>query len=213
VKSKPVSSSPPWPLHQLLPPGPYPLWGLVLTSFDDEQWYGTITLVKPSLPKVLLVVVFQHSNDNPNWDTRIYMTGYTKTVTIGKQPTLSWVSECWCGGQRSTLAMFLSCSLFDTGYLIELGARWLGCVGWLVSSRDPPVSASQNRNYRGSVYSFLHECWALNSRLQQAYTEPSPKPLEWMTMSLYNLIHTLWHIKRLFQETEKTTPNLLFTTS
>jgi hypothetical protein len=35
--SKPVSNIPPWPLHQLLPPGSCPVRVPVLTSFGDEQ--------------------------------------------------------------------------------------------------------------------------------------------------------------------------------
>ena len=35
--SKPVSSTLPWPLHQLLPPGSCPVEVPVLTSFSDEQ--------------------------------------------------------------------------------------------------------------------------------------------------------------------------------
>ena len=37
AESKPVSSTPPWPLHQLLPPGSCPAGVPDLTSFDDEQ--------------------------------------------------------------------------------------------------------------------------------------------------------------------------------
>jgi hypothetical protein len=37
MMSKAVSSTPPWPLHPLLPPGSRPVSVPVLTSFDDEQ--------------------------------------------------------------------------------------------------------------------------------------------------------------------------------
>jgi hypothetical protein len=35
-RSKPVSSTPPWPLHQSLPLASCPVGVPVLTSFDDE---------------------------------------------------------------------------------------------------------------------------------------------------------------------------------
>jgi hypothetical protein len=35
--SKSVSSIPPWLLHQLLPPGSFPVWVSVLNCFGDEQ--------------------------------------------------------------------------------------------------------------------------------------------------------------------------------
>jgi hypothetical protein len=41
--SKPVSSTPPWPLHQLLPSGSCPERVPVLTFFDDEQQPGSVS--------------------------------------------------------------------------------------------------------------------------------------------------------------------------
>jgi hypothetical protein len=36
MRSKSVSNTPPWPLHQLLPPGSCPVGVPVLTAFDKE---------------------------------------------------------------------------------------------------------------------------------------------------------------------------------
>ena len=44
--SKPVKNIPPWPLHQLLLPD--------LTSFGDEQQYGSVSRINPFLPNLLL---------------------------------------------------------------------------------------------------------------------------------------------------------------
>jgi hypothetical protein len=41
-RSKPVSSTPPWSLHQLLPPSFCPVRVPVLTSFGDEQQCGSV---------------------------------------------------------------------------------------------------------------------------------------------------------------------------
>ena len=41
--SNPVSSIPPWLLHQLLPPGSYPVSVPVLTSLGDEQQCGSVS--------------------------------------------------------------------------------------------------------------------------------------------------------------------------
>jgi hypothetical protein len=43
MESKPVSSTPPWPLHQLLPPGSCPVFVSSLTSFSDEERYGNVS--------------------------------------------------------------------------------------------------------------------------------------------------------------------------
>ena len=42
TSGKPVSSSPPRPLQQLLPPGSCLGWVPVLTSFSDEQRCGSV---------------------------------------------------------------------------------------------------------------------------------------------------------------------------
>ena len=59
MKSKPVSSNHPWPLHQLLPSGSCLAWVSVLTSFDDELWCGSQT--NSFLPNFLSVMVFHRS--------------------------------------------------------------------------------------------------------------------------------------------------------
>ena len=61
MRSKPVSSTPPWSLHQLLPLGSCPVWVPVLTSFSDEQW----GITKPFLSRLALVMVFCR-NSKPN---------------------------------------------------------------------------------------------------------------------------------------------------
>jgi hypothetical protein len=44
---------PPWPLHKLLPPGSCHVWVLVLTSFNEELWCGSVSQINPFLPKML----------------------------------------------------------------------------------------------------------------------------------------------------------------
>lgn len=53
IGNKPLNSTPPWLLHQLLSPDSCPVWISVLTSFDDECWYGSINQINPSLPNLL----------------------------------------------------------------------------------------------------------------------------------------------------------------
>jgi hypothetical protein len=48
--NKPISSTPPWPLHQLLPPSSCPLWAPVLTSLGDEQQCESVSWINPFLP-------------------------------------------------------------------------------------------------------------------------------------------------------------------
>ena len=49
-----VNSNPPWLLHQFLPPGSYPMWVPVLTSFGDKQQWGNVRWINPFLPNLLL---------------------------------------------------------------------------------------------------------------------------------------------------------------
>jgi hypothetical protein len=67
--SKPVSSTPPWSQHQLLPPGSCPTWVSALDTFDDELLYGTVSEINSFLFKLLLVMVFHYSNTDPNTGT------------------------------------------------------------------------------------------------------------------------------------------------
>ena len=53
MDSKPISSTPPWPRHQLLSPGSCPVWVPILTSFDDEQRYGSRSQINPFFPMLL----------------------------------------------------------------------------------------------------------------------------------------------------------------
>ena len=53
-EKKPVSSTPLWPLHQLLPLGSCPVWVPVQTSSsDDEQQCGSVSQINPFLPNLL----------------------------------------------------------------------------------------------------------------------------------------------------------------
>jgi hypothetical protein len=65
MRSKPVSSTPPQPLHQLLPPGSSPICIPVLTSFNDGLQCGNVSQINPFLPNLLSVMIFYHSNSNP----------------------------------------------------------------------------------------------------------------------------------------------------
>lgn len=64
IRRKPVSSTPPWPLHHLLPPGSCPAWVAVFTAFDDELWYGTVSRVNHFLSKQLFLMTSRHGNSN-----------------------------------------------------------------------------------------------------------------------------------------------------
>ena len=64
-RSKPVSSIPPWPLQQLLPPASCPIWIPVLTYFGDEQQCGGISWINPFLPRLILGHDVLCRNTNP----------------------------------------------------------------------------------------------------------------------------------------------------
>lgn len=66
MENKPVRKTPPMPLHQLLPIDSSPLWGLVLTTLDDEMLYGTMSEINPPFPMLFLAMMFYHSNSNPS---------------------------------------------------------------------------------------------------------------------------------------------------
>lgn len=53
MKIKPISSTSPCCLHQLLSPCSCPVWVPMLTSFDDEREYGSVSQIIPVLPKLL----------------------------------------------------------------------------------------------------------------------------------------------------------------
>jgi hypothetical protein len=52
-QNNPVNSTPPWPLHQLLPPDSSPVGVPILTSFDDEQQCGGARQINSFLPNLL----------------------------------------------------------------------------------------------------------------------------------------------------------------
>jgi hypothetical protein len=56
---KPVSSIPPRPQPQLLPPGSRP------ASFSDGFQCASVSLINPFLPKALSDMVSHHSNSKP----------------------------------------------------------------------------------------------------------------------------------------------------
>jgi hypothetical protein len=67
MRSKPVSSTPSWPPHQLLPPGSCSAWVPVLTSFDNKQWSGSISwgtshVFLPNLLRLVMVLHRSHRN-------------------------------------------------------------------------------------------------------------------------------------------------------
>jgi hypothetical protein len=64
MKNKPESSPPPWPLHQLLPPGSCPVWVPALAFFSDKQWCGSVNQANPFLPSLFWVLVSPQSNSN-----------------------------------------------------------------------------------------------------------------------------------------------------
>ena len=49
MRSKLVSNTPSWPLHQSLPPGPYPVGVVVLTSFSDALRCRSVNQINPFL--------------------------------------------------------------------------------------------------------------------------------------------------------------------
>jgi hypothetical protein len=53
--SNPVSGTPPLPLYQLLLPSSCPVWVPVLSSFGDEQQWGSVSLFSPNC---FLVMIF-----------------------------------------------------------------------------------------------------------------------------------------------------------
>jgi hypothetical protein len=55
MRSKPVSSTPPWSPHQLLPQGPCPVCVLVLTSFSDALWWS-----RSQINRFLFSLLFGH---------------------------------------------------------------------------------------------------------------------------------------------------------
>jgi hypothetical protein len=61
---KPVGNTPPWPLHYLSPLGSCPVLVPVLTSFYDEQCYGSIGQIKLFLPNFIFGYGFCFSKIN-----------------------------------------------------------------------------------------------------------------------------------------------------
>ncbi|EGW13404.1 hypothetical protein I79_023258 [Cricetulus griseus] len=57
MRSSPVSSTPPWPLNQLLLPGSFTACVPALTSFDDKLCCGSVSQNKPFPPQL----AFGHS--------------------------------------------------------------------------------------------------------------------------------------------------------
>jgi hypothetical protein len=76
MRSNPVSSTPPWSLHRLLPPGSCPVSVPAFIFFQYEQYCGSISQRNSFLPSLLLIMLFHDSNDNPNWDRLILAHGF-----------------------------------------------------------------------------------------------------------------------------------------
>ena len=72
-ESKPVSSTPPRPLHQLPPPGSCPVWVPVLISFSDRLWCGND--ISHFLCKVLMIMLLYRNNRITNWEESSAPTG------------------------------------------------------------------------------------------------------------------------------------------
>ena len=63
MRSKPVNSTPPWLLHDFLPPGCCPVWVPVLNFFNNGLHCRSVRKTKLFLPNLLLVTVFHHNID------------------------------------------------------------------------------------------------------------------------------------------------------
>jgi hypothetical protein len=66
LRNKPVSSTHLWPLYWLQPPGSHTVEVSALAAFDDELLYRSMSEINPFLSKLLLDMVFYHSNSNCN---------------------------------------------------------------------------------------------------------------------------------------------------
>ena len=105
--SKLVGSIRPWPLHQLLPVAGsrffvlfcfvlfcfvlFCFWVPVLTFFRGGLQRGSVSCIYPSLPNLLLVMMFHHSITNPNEDTKT-----ESTFTVQSRVTLNFLACCLC---------------------------------------------------------------------------------------------------------------------
>ena len=59
--SKPVSSIPPWLLHQLLPPGSYPVPVQALTAFEDKLFHINVSKIALSSSSCFGQGILSHS--------------------------------------------------------------------------------------------------------------------------------------------------------
>ena len=59
---------PPWPLHELLPPGSSPIWVPDLTSFNAEEYCGSVSQINSFLPNLHLGHAVSSHNRNSKTD-------------------------------------------------------------------------------------------------------------------------------------------------
>ena len=79
-RSKPVSSTPVWPLHHLLPPGSCTVWVPVLISFN-EQRCGSVSQIKQfSLP-----FAFYHGISSQQQNPRHFPTSLLWSTHMSRQ--------------------------------------------------------------------------------------------------------------------------------
>lgn len=96
-ESKPVNSTPPRPLHQLLPPVSYPAGVPVLASLNDEQGWRNISQINPCLPYLPLVVVFYHNSN--------LLKTPCKMLDVR---ACNWNLSTWSQGQKDPWSSFTS---------------------------------------------------------------------------------------------------------
>lgn len=69
MKTRPIDSTSPWLLHLLLPPGSCPVFQF-LPWWHWCQWLERIRQTNPFRTNLFLILMFHHSNHNPNQDSK-----------------------------------------------------------------------------------------------------------------------------------------------
>jgi hypothetical protein len=159
--NKPVSSIPPWPLHQLLTPG----FLTCLSSRPDFlQWWTVLWKCKPNKPfppHFALVIVFHHCNSKPK--TLTLRECWQDQLVEHETCTWLWLTETF----KSTLYYLLSTWQSQSGHLfcsVTKNKRVLGSPGL--------IKGTQSCNCERQK-----EVWALGSLLSQV-TPDSPEGSE-----------------------------------
>jgi hypothetical protein len=83
-----------------MPPASCPVLVPTLVAFDDEQWYGNINKIDSFFSKLLLVVVFHHSNGNLT-----KTVGYLCRYIIDKfrGPAIESITHTWTESAKEGL--------------------------------------------------------------------------------------------------------------